>query len=289
MARHNSRETEFGDTRAGSRGSRGGGDAPLGNAARHAGEPPWYSVLGVKVHGVGPPQAIQRIEHWITTGDRRYVCHANVHGVMEARHDSTLRRSYNTAGLTVPDGMPLVWVGRLRGHTGVRRVYGPDLMLALCEAGARRGYASFFYGGAPGVAQALAERLTRRFPGLRNAGTHAPPYRELTREEDDAVVEQINRARPDIVWVGLGCPKQEKWMASHRARLLAPVLLGVGAAFDFHTGRVPQAPRWMQAGGIEWLFRLLQEPHRLWYRYLILNPLFLFHLLLELSGIRRYE
>lgn len=248
-----------------------------------------YSVLGVWVHAVDPDQTIRQIERWITTGERRYVCQANVHGVMEALREESLRGIYNRAGLAVPDGMPLAWVGRLKGHRAVRRVYGPDLTLALCERAAQAGYSCFFYGGAPGVPEALAAEMCRRFPGLRAVGAYSPPFRELTSEEDEDIVRRINAARPDIVWVGLGCPKQERWVASHRDRLLAPVLIGVGAAFDFHTGRVRQAPRCMQSAGLEWLFRLLQEPRRLWYRYLVYNPLFLVHLALQLSGLRRYD
>jgi N-acetylglucosaminyldiphosphoundecaprenol N-acetyl-beta-D-mannosaminyltransferase len=168
-------------------------------------------------------------------------------------------------------------------------VYGPDLTLALCEVARREGWACYFYGGAPGVPERLAEEMGRRFPGLRTVGTCSPPFRALTPAEDEELVRAINAARPDLVFVGLGCPKQERWMADHRARLEAPVLLGVGAAFDMHTGGVRQAPRWMQAAGLEWLFRLGTEPRRLWRRYLVYNPLFVFHVLLELTGLRRYE
>jgi N-acetylglucosaminyldiphosphoundecaprenol N-acetyl-beta-D-mannosaminyltransferase len=250
---------------------------------------PRYPVLGVRVHAMDERQALGRIEQWIATRERRYVCHANVHGVMEAWRDPTLRRIYNRAGLSLADGMPLVWVGRWRGHRGVRRVYGPDLMLALAASAATAGHRCYLYGGAPGVADALAAALGARFPGLRIVGTDAPPFRPLTAEEDDAVMRRINAARPDVVWVGLGCPRQERWMAAHRERLDAAVLVGVGAAFDFHAGRVPQAPRWLMRLGLEWLFRLLQEPRRLWRRYLLYNPLFVALLALELSGLGRHE
>lgn len=248
---------------------------------------PRYPVLGVRVHAVDPEQALERIEQWIATREPRYVCHANVHGVIEAWRDPVLRRVYNRAGLTVADGMPLVWLGRWHGHRTVRRVYGPDLMLALAARAATAGYRCYLYGGAPGVGDELAAVLRRRFPGLQVVGTDAPPFRALTVEEDEAAVRRINAARPDIVWVGLGCPRQEHWMAAHRDRLDAPVLIGVGAAFDFHVGRVPQAPRWLMRLGLEWLFRLLQEPRRLWRRYLLYNPLFAALLVLELSGLGR--
>jgi N-acetylglucosaminyldiphosphoundecaprenol N-acetyl-beta-D-mannosaminyltransferase len=184
--------------------------------------------------------------------------------------------------------MPLVWLSRLQGFHHVERVYGPDLMLALCERLAAKGYRHFFYGGAEGVPEQLASVLQKRFPGLQVAGTFSPPFRSLTADEDDRIVQMINAAAPDIVWVGLSTPKQERWMAGHRERLTAPVLIGVGAAFDFLTGRKPQAPRWMQRAGLEWLFRLLTEPRRLWRRYLINNPLFVALVVLQALGVRRY-
>lgn len=246
---------------------------------------PRYAVLGVRVHAVDPEQALARIQGWIATHERRYVCHANVHGVIEAWRDPALRRIYNRAGLTVADGMPLVWVGHWRGHRTVRRVYGPDLMLALAACASVAGHRCYLYGGAPGIVDTLAATLGTRFPGLRIVGTDAPPFRPLTAEEDEAAVQRINAVRPDVVWVGLGCPRQERWMAEHRDRLDAAVLVGVGAAFDFHVGRVPQAPRWLMRVGLEWLFRLFQEPRRLWRRYLLYNPLFVALLALELSGL----
>jgi len=247
-----------------------------------------YGVLGVWIDAVDPGRAGDAIEGWIARGERGYVCLSNVHSVMEARRDEGLRGTLNAAALTVPDGVPLVWVGRLKGHRGVRRVYGPDLTLLLCERAARRGHRCFFYGGAPGVAEQLGQALALRFPGLKVVGAEAPPFRPLTAEEDAEAVGRINAAGPDLVFVGLGCPKQERWMAAHRDRLQAAALLGVGAAFDFHTGRVPQAPRWMMRSGLEWLFRLAQEPRRLWHRYLVYNPLFLLQVSLELLGLRRY-
>ncbi len=248
-----------------------------------------YGVLGVGVDAVDPAATVAAAEAWIAAREPRYICFTNVHGIMEARQDEALRRAFNEAGLAVPDGMPLVWLGRLRGHSGVRRVYGPDLTLALCEAASRRGHGCYFYGGAPGVPERLAEALGRRFPGLRTVGTCSPPFRPLSPAEDEQIVRDINAARPDLVFVGLGCPKQERWMADHRRRLEAPLLLGVGAAFDFHAGDLRQAPRWMRSAGLEWLFRLCVEPRRLWRRYLIYNPLFVLHVLAELTGLVRYE
>jgi len=169
----------------------------------------------------------------------------------------------------------MVWAGRWAGASGMRRVYGPDLMLALAERAAERGWRSFFYGGRPGVADRLVASLAGRFPGFLAVGAYAPPFRALTAEEDAAISERINAAAPDLVWVGLSTPKQERWMASHVGRLDAPVLLGVGAAFDINAGTLPQAPRWMQASGLEWLYRLVREPRRLWRRYVSIVPGFM--------------
>lgn len=247
-----------------------------------------FPVVGTWVDSTDPPRAVETIGRWIATGRREYVCVANVHSVMEARRDPALQAVYLAAGLTVPDGMPLVWTGRALGHADVRRVYGPDLMLALCAAAAERGWSCYFYGGQPGVAARVSDVLGSRFPGLRVAGASAPPFRALDPPEEAAERRRINEAGPAIVFVGLGCPKQERWMATQRPHLDAPVLIGVGAAFDFHAGTVRQAPRWMMRSGLEWLFRLSQEPRRLWYRYLVYNPLFVFHVTRQMLGRRRH-
>jgi N-acetylglucosaminyldiphosphoundecaprenol N-acetyl-beta-D-mannosaminyltransferase len=248
---------------------------------------PRYDVLGVPVAAVDPARALATVEGWIARRKRRYVCHANVHGVMEARRDPALRAAYGGAGLVVPDGVPLVWVGRLLGHGTVQRVYGPDFMLLLAARAATAGYRCFFYGGGAGVAEKLAAELASRFPGLRTVGAEAPPFRELSPGEETDTFSRMNASEADIVWVGLGCPKQERWMAACRTRLTASVLVGVGAAFDFHTGRVAQAPRWLMPLGLEWLFRLAQEPRRLACRYLVYNPLFVGLVLRQLMRDRR--
>jgi N-acetylglucosaminyldiphosphoundecaprenol N-acetyl-beta-D-mannosaminyltransferase len=235
---------------------------------------PRVDVLGVHVSAVDPAGALERITGWVEQRRREYVCVTGVHGVMESQRDEALRQVHNRSGLTVPDGMPLVWCSHRAGLTGTSRVYGPDLFLAVLERAAERGWSSYFYGGAPGVPELLAERMTERFPGLRVAGTHSPPFRALTEQEARDIDRAIDASGADLVWVGLSTPKQEAWMAAHRPHLQAPVLLGVGAAFDFHTGRVRQAPPWMQARGLEWLFRLAVEPRRLWRRYLSNNPRF---------------
>jgi N-acetylglucosaminyldiphosphoundecaprenol N-acetyl-beta-D-mannosaminyltransferase len=240
---------------------------------------PRVDVLGVGISAIDMPQAVAEITRWVEEGERHYVCVTGVHGVMEARRDPELLRIHNASGLTTPDGMPMVWAGHRAGAPGMRRVYGPDLMLEVCALAAERGWSSFFYGGGQGVPELLAERLTARFPGLRVAGTWSPPFRPLTSEEDRAVVDRINRSGADLVWVGLSTPKQERWMAAHTGRLDANALLGVGAAFDIHAGLLPQAPSWMQRLGLEWLYRLGREPRRLWRRYLHNNPRFVVEIL----------
>jgi N-acetylglucosaminyldiphosphoundecaprenol N-acetyl-beta-D-mannosaminyltransferase len=223
--------------------------------------------------------ALAQIERWIASGERRYVCVTGVHGVMESQDDPTLRDIHNAAGMVTPDGMPLVWLSRLWGHPEVERVYGPDLMVACCAASATSGHRHFFYGGGPGVPEKLAARLTARFPALIVAGTWSPPFHELTDSEAEEVVQRIAAARPDILWVGLSTPKQERWMARFVGRVPVPVMIGVGAAFDMHAGLKRQAPRWMQRAGLEWVFRLAVEPRRLWRRYLRNNPRFIWYLL----------
>lgn len=251
--------------------------------------PPRVNILGVGISTINMDIALEVIEGWIAHRGSHYVCVTPVHSVMECQRDPELRRIYNASGMTTPDGMPLVCLSRLRGYHYVDRVYGPDLMLALCERSVTCGYRHFFYGGAEGVPEQLAAFLQGSFAGLQVVGTYSPPFRPLTLEEEEEIVRMINKATPDIVWIGLGAPKQERWMAAHVGRLMAPVLIGVGAAFDFHVGRKKQAPRWMQRNGLEWLFRLLTEPRRLWRRYLINNPLFVLLVLAQALGLRRYS
>ena len=245
------------------------------------------NVLGVGVSAINPSVALETIGKWIDYRECHYVCITGVHGVMESQRDPQLKHIHNRAGLVTPDGMPLVWISRLRGFRGVDRVYGPDLMLAISGLSAERGFRYFLYGGREGVAERLSARLRGQFPGLQVVGTYCPPFRPLTEEEDARVMEMINQSGADIVWVGLSTPKQEHWMAAHLGKIKAPVMIGVGAAFDIHAGLVLQAPRWMQRFGLEWLFRLLIEPRRLWRRYLVNNPIFVTLILLQLIGLRR--
>jgi N-acetylglucosaminyldiphosphoundecaprenol N-acetyl-beta-D-mannosaminyltransferase len=247
-----------------------------------------FPVLNVRVDAIQIPDAIDRIEWWIRNRSRcRYVAVTGMHGVTEAQRDSSLRNMLNAADLVVPDGMPLVWIGRLRGFALRRRVYGPELMLEFFKATASKGYRHFLYGGSPEVCEHLAGALRRRFPGVAIAGAYSPPYRPLTPMERAEIVEKINSAQPDIVWVGLSTPKQERWMHEFRSLLRVPVLIGVGAAFDINSGAKRQAPEWMREHGLEWLFRLLQEPRRLWRRYLVCGSQFAFLVAMELLGVRR--
>jgi N-acetylglucosaminyldiphosphoundecaprenol N-acetyl-beta-D-mannosaminyltransferase len=244
-------------------------------------------VLTVQISAINLDAALASIQGWIASGERHYVNVCTAHTALECYDAPPLAAIVNAAGLATPDGMPLVWLGRLHRRP-VDRVYGPDLMLALCERGQAAGYRHFFYGGAPGVAEQLAQALCERFPRLQVAGTYAPPFRALTPAEDAEVAALINRCRPDIVWVGLGTPKQDYWLGQFRPLLSAPALIAVGAAFDFLSGRVRQAPRWVQRSGFEWLFRLAHDPRRLWKRYVLGNPRFIYLVLRQIWG-RRYS
>ncbi len=248
--------------------------------------PPRYNVLGVGVSALTLASARDLIVgvRNLRAPRGRYVCVTTVHGVSEARSDPSFRNVLNTSWLTTPDGMPLVWLG----PPGVERVYGPDLLLAVCDVGRAVGLTHYFYGGHPGVADELKAKLCARFPGLAVVGTFTPPFRPLDAAEAAALRAEIARTRPDVIWVGLGTPKQERWMADYAPTLDAGVLIGVGAAFDFHSGRVRQAPRWMQRSGLEWFFRLCTEPRRLGPRYLKTNPLFVLRALAQKCGLKNY-
>lgn len=247
-----------------------------------------FEVLGVRVDAVQIPDVVLQIEEWIAERTKcRWIAVTGMHGVTEAQHDPRLKTILNAADLVVADGFPLVWLGRRKGFALRRRVYGPEAMLTFCEATAQKGYRHFFYGGEPGVADALAKKLAKQLPGFVAAGTFCPPYRPLTPEENCQVLATIERARPDVIWVGLSTPKQERWMSEYCERLSPCVLVGVGAAFDFLSHRKKQAPRWMRENGLEWLFRLLQEPRRLWRRYLIGGTEFAFLVALESLGLRK--
>jgi N-acetylglucosaminyldiphosphoundecaprenol N-acetyl-beta-D-mannosaminyltransferase len=224
------------------------------------------SILGVEISALNMDLALECLEGWIGGNKGRYVCVVPAHSLMDAVDDPEFRVLLNTSDLATPDGMPLVWILRSRGYDYVERVYGPDLMMTVFDRFQGKGCKHFFYGGEPGVADELAVKMKARFRDLQIVGTYSPPFRALTEEEQAQVIEKIRETQADIVWVGISSPKQEFWMASHKD-LLDAVLIGVGAAFDFLSGHKRQAPRWIQKIGLEWLFRWLQEPRRLWPRY----------------------
>ncbi len=246
------------------------------------------NVLGVGISVLNLRTALEAIAAAVRGRRRGYVCVTGVHGVMEAQNDPAFRNILNSAFLCTPDGMPMVWMGKIRGHSEMRRVYGPDLMLDVCAWSEANPCRHFFYGGAPGVAEMLVEKLKARFPKLEIAGAFTPPFRPLSADEERQFVETVRTARPDILWVGLSTPKQEKFMAEFLPKLDAILMIGVGAAFDFHSGRARQAPRWMQRSGLEWFYRLCQEPRRLAKRYFKNNPIFALKIAGQLCGLKKY-
>jgi N-acetylglucosaminyldiphosphoundecaprenol N-acetyl-beta-D-mannosaminyltransferase len=246
------------------------------------------NVLGVGISVLNLPGALAAIAAAVRERRQGYVCVTGVHGVMEAQEDEAFRKILNGAFLCTPDGMPMVWAGKLHGHREMSRVYGPDLMLDVCAWSETSGAKHFFYGGADGVAELLAQKLRARFPKLQITGTFTPPFRALNAEEVQKLREQIAVAKPDIFWVGLSTPKQEKFMAEFLPKLDATLMIGVGAAFDFHSGRVKQAPRWMQRSGLEWFHRLCSEPRRLAKRYGRNNPRFVLQFGSQLAGWKKF-
>jgi len=246
------------------------------------------NVLGVGISVLNLTEARLTIADALRHRRKGYVCVTGVHGVMEARADDAFRRILNGALLCTPDGMPMVWAGRLNGHREMNRVYGPDLMLDLCAWSEGSGARHFFYGGDQGVAEQLAQQLKVRFPKLAVAGTFTPPFRALNPDELRQLQQLVSATRPDIFWVGLSTPKQEKFMAEYLPQLEVTLMIGVGAAFDFHSGRMKQAPRWMQRSGLEWFYRLCREPRRLAKRYLRNNPMFLWKYLTQLAGWQKF-
>jgi N-acetylglucosaminyldiphosphoundecaprenol N-acetyl-beta-D-mannosaminyltransferase len=250
--------------------------------------PSRVNVLGVGVHALNLPLAVAVMKQTIENRIKGYVCVTGVHGVSEAQSDSHFRAILNGALLNTPDGMPMVWVGRWSGFRQMERVYGPDLLIEVCRASEAAGWKHFFYGAAPGTADALAATLQVRFPLLKIVGTHTPPFRSLTPDEMKDLQTVVSTARPDIIWVGLSTPKQERFMAETLSQLDVFIMVGIGAAFDVVSGKVRQSPRWIQRSGFEWLYRLIQEPRRLWKRYLKNNPLFIGRLFLQLTRLRHY-
>ncbi len=246
------------------------------------------NVLGVGLSAINMGTALEAVTAALDRKKKGYICVTGVHGVSEAQEDPSLRDILNNAFLCTPDGMPMVWVGRWQGHRTMRRVYGPDLMLAVLAMSESRGDRHFFYGGANGTVEVLRKKLQQRFPKLQIAGTYEPPFRPLNADEEKRFTGMIRSTKPDVMWIGLSTPKQERFMADYLSKLDVTLMLGVGAAFDFHAGKVKQAPRWMQSCGLEWFFRLCCEPRRLWKRYLKNNPVFILRILGQLSGLKKY-
>ncbi|MDA0350818.1 MAG: WecB/TagA/CpsF family glycosyltransferase [Chloroflexi bacterium] len=244
----------------------------------------YYDLLGVHVSTTSFEAARDRVLAAPRNGTKLAVHYVSVNTIVEANSQPDLKELLNRGDLVAPDGVPLVWLGRLHGHT-MTRTYGPDSMLAIIDRGREHGYTHYFYGGGPGVPELLKERLESLYPGIAVVGVYSPPFRALTPEEDEAVVRRINEANPDFVWIGLGSPKQDRWVADHRSRLNAAAVLAVGAAFDYNAGLLRKAPGWMQRSGLQWFFRLVTEPRRLWKRYTVSNARFLW--LLAQDGAKR--
>lgn len=247
------------------------------------------NILGVGVDPINLSCATDTLITWVEQKTPGYVCVTGVHGIIESQRDENLRRIHHSAAMVTPDGMPLVWLSKLYGYRKVSRVYGPDLMLSICNKSVSLGFRHYFYGGGQGVPEKLGTKLVEKFPGIKIVGCFSPPYRPLTSDEDRAIIDRINKTSPDIIWVGISTPKQEQWMVEHVDQLKGAILIGVGAAFDFIAGTKRQAPRWMQSIGMEWFFRLLSEPRRLWKRYLINNPLFIILVLGQAFHLKKYN
>lgn len=241
-------------------------------------------VLGTRIDRSSYDESAGAAIQWSLGSESRYLCFVTVYNVMRARNQAGLQNAMNGADIVNPDGVPLVWALRLLGARSATRVYGPDFTLALLDEAHRKGVPVGFLGSTPPVLAKLLAAVSQRWPDLQIPYAHAPPFRPLTAGEDESTVQEINASGARLLFVGLGCPKQELWMAAHKGRVNA-VMLGVGAAFDFLSGTKPQAPRWVMAAGLEWLFRLATEPRRLWKRYLKYNPLFLFLFAIQLLGL----
>ncbi|MDT8855520.1 WecB/TagA/CpsF family glycosyltransferase [Paracoccaceae bacterium Fryx2] len=267
-----------------------GADVWSGAPGPHRGTPlqGWMNLLGVRISAVNLETATSRILRAIARDEKGYICIRDAHGVIRCQQDAELRRIHNEAFMVTPDGMPLVWSLRQAGHKTADRVYGPDLMLQVFDQGRAAGVRHFLYGTTHDILEKLSDSLTRQFPGAQIVGTWSPPFRELTPAEQDEVARRINASGADIVWVGLSTPKQELWMARMRDRLRPALLIGVGAAFDFHAGMKAQAPRFIQRSGFEWLFRLACEPRRLWRRYMVTVPSFIGLVIAQKTGLRAF-
>lgn len=255
---------------------------------RFASSRPYVNILGVQVEPLDMERAVARVEDSLREQRKGYVCMIGVHGLMEAQRIPGLAAAYAGCLIAVPDGMPAVWVGRWQGHPEMKRVAGPDLMLEIFRRKEFAGYTHFLYGGKEGIADELAASFSRQFPWARIVGTYTPPYRDLLEQEEENLIAIVRDLKPDIIWVGIGAPRQEQFMSRILPRLETRLMFGVGAAFDYHTGRIQDCAEWIKQAGLQWLHRLVQDPRHLWWRYLRNNPAFLFHIALQLTGLRRY-
>jgi N-acetylglucosaminyldiphosphoundecaprenol N-acetyl-beta-D-mannosaminyltransferase len=251
-------------------------------------EHPKANVLGIGIDAVNMQQALARIAEELERDRNGYVCLAGVHGVMEAQRDPRLAEIFAGAALIAPDGMPTVWVGHHQGHAKMERVTGPDLMLEVMRRDEFLGCTHFFYGGKEGIAEELREQLRTRFPYVQIVGTYTPPFGPLSAEQETELIELVSRLQPDIIWVGISTPRQERFMAHYLPLLDTKLMFGVGAAFDFHTGRIADCDEWIKRCGMQWLHRLMQDPKHLWKRYLRNNPVFLWSIFLQLTGLKVY-
>jgi len=245
--------------------------------------------LGVDVDAVNIENVVIEADNQINTSKKGYITVTGVHGIMESQRSEYVKSAHKNAWVVVPDGMPLVYIGRIRGHKNMRRCFGPDLMYALLEHSVKNRYTHFFYGGKDGVAQLLKQKLEQKIPGLQVIGTYTPPFRPLNDQEKNELIETVSQLKPHFIWVGMSTPKQELFMIEYLPLLDTNIMVGVGAAFDYHTDQLKRAPKWMQTLALEWLFRLIMEPKRLWRRYLVNNPLFLVKLIFQVTGLRKYE
>jgi N-acetylglucosaminyldiphosphoundecaprenol N-acetyl-beta-D-mannosaminyltransferase len=264
------------------------GNADPGPELFPASHGPCANVLGIGVEALNMEGALARAAQILRSGRRGYVCAIGVHGILEARRNPDLAKAYAEAALTIPDGTPTVWVGRLQKHASMDHVTGPSLMQEVFSREEFAGYSHFFYGGKEGVAGELAANMLRQFPWTRIAGTYTPPFRELTAAEESGLAQCIRACKPDIIWVGIGTPRQDLFMRRMLPRLETRLMLGVGAAFDFHTGRLKECGPWVKKMGFHWLHRLLQDPKRLWRRN-VSNAAFLWHIALQLTGLKAYR
>ena len=241
-----------------------------------------FCILGVQISAIDMNDACSLVKEAVLKRQKKYICVCPVSTIMECKRNEKVLTSVNSADLVAPDGMPVVWLGKLKGYKDTEKVYGPDLMLEICRISGDRGYKNYFYGSTFEVLNKLNRKLKSIFPDFPLTGMYSPPFRDLSPKEDEEIIGMINEANPDVLWIGLGSPKQDIWMYEHRQKLNVPVIIGVGAAFDFIAGTKKQAPRWMQKIGMEWLFRLSSEPKRLWKRYAFGNTLFLYLITKEL-------